>query len=203
MQMDVEQLYNIVCGLYNVEINTNARAVVTNLEEVAQNLTNYWKGTDAVIQTNNIVRVYTDLVKDFNNFAIGLVAMSHTVCEVRSVTVSNRGNVDELKPLEHVNFEIKLNEFVDNNEAIKVDYTVMGNAVSTLRQTCAIMNDIATNILDFRGKAFEMWLSGARRDEMMEVIEKLYNSLVSGVNQLELVMKSVSTAADNWQTLNI
>lgn len=199
---NVEKLYADAKRLYSSYVvggDASADTVLLDLEQAIENLKNSWKGIDAGVQINNVIRVYNAMVLVRNSLAQLAVDSSTVAANYRMIQLSNNAPVNEFVPL---TFDSKVFMTEHADAADTIDITPEANngknkldvANTNLDAFASAVNTVYYDIMD-------NWQSGPGRDSAVEAFET-FNAYVNDYKQvLAEASTSVTTALRNYGLL--
>ncbi len=191
---NVQELYISAEQLYREGVaggEASADGILSNLVQGIENLKQNWKGTDAGVRIQEVIKVHNSMVNVRNSLALLSVESSKIAVGYREIQMANGARLDTLAP---INTELKnnLGDYFDGADTIDInpDAAVGKNFI-----------DRANNALDtfeatVRTKYNEImgnWLAGSGRSEA----ESAFNTYMSNVKQYKQKLSEVSENITN------
>lgn len=186
---NVQELYISAEQLYREGVTggeVSADGILSNLVQGIENLKQNWKGTDAGVRIQEVIKVHNSMVNVRNSLALLAVESSKIAVSYREIQTANGARLDTLTP---INTELKNNlaDYFDEADTIDINQeAAVGKAFI----------DRANNALDtfeatVRKKYNEImgnWLAGSGRGEA----ESAFNAYMSNVKQYKQKLSEVS-----------
>lgn len=199
----VTNLYNDAKRLYDSYVvgsgEDSADTVLLNLGQGIETLKNSWKGIDAGVQINSVIKIYNAMVVVRNALAQLAVDSSTVAANYRAIQMSNAASMDALNPL---TFDARtvMSEYTDTADTI--DITPEANngknkidaAITNLDSFTVAVRGVYDNIMN-------NWQSGTGRDNAVQAFESFNNSVNDYKQVLAEVSTSVTTALRNYGLL--
>lgn len=200
---NVTDLYNDAKTLYDSYVvgtgDASADTVLLNLEQGIETLKNSWKGVDAGVQINSVIRVYNAMVVVRNSLAQLAVDSSTVAANYRAIQMSNAASMDALNPL---TFDARtvMSEYTDTADTIDITPEAnngknkLDTAITNLDSFTVAVRGVYDNIMN-------NWQSGTGRDNAVQAFESFNNSVNDYKQVLAEVSTSVTTALRNYGLL--
>lgn len=196
---NVQSLYESATTLYtNVVVGgeTSADLILANLNNGIENLKSNWKGKDAGIRIQEVIRVHNAMVAVRNALAQLAVDSSKIAANYREIQNANGAGMEALSTL---SFEVKTNlsDYSDTADTVNINPSAEGGKN---------LIDAANNAIDGFTSAvkakyseiMENWQSGPGRDNA----QNAFDSFISNVSQYKQTLAEVSaninTALQNY-----
>lgn len=197
---NVQQLHNDAVSLMNNVVTgsneSSADTILANLNAGIENLKINWKGKDAGVQIQSVIRIYNAMVSIRNSLAELAVDSSKIASNYREIQNSNGAGLENLGIL---SFEAKVNLSDYTDTADTIDINPEANTGKT--KIDAANNNIDTFISNVKSsytKITENWTVGTGRDKATSA----FDSFISNANQYKQVLadvsKNITTALQNY-----
>lgn len=188
---NVQQLHNDATSLMNNVVigsgEASADTILANLYSGIENLKANWKGKDAGVQIQALIRVHNAMVSMRNALAQLAVDSSKIASNYREIQNSNGAGLENLGIL---SFEAKVNlsDYTDTADTININ-----EEANTGKQRIDAANNnieaFITNVKSGYTAIKENWTAGAGRD----AAEGAFDSFLSNAAQYKQVLAEVST----------
>lgn len=186
---NVQNLHESAVALYNnVVVNGDASAdtILNNLNQGIENLKNNWKGKDAGLRIEEVIKVHNAMISVRNALASLAVDSSKVAANYREIQNANGAGLEDLTTL---SFETKTNlgdysdtaDTVDINPAAEQGKKLIDNANNSI-------DTFAGNVRVKYDEIMQNWTAGTGRDAATNAFE----SFISNVNQYKQVLSDVS-----------
>lgn len=120
---DVQELYETARTLYeNVVMSgeISADSILTKLEQATQNLKDNWKGVDAGINIEEVIKVHNEMITVRNALAVLAHDSSVVASNYREIQNANGAGRDPLPPV-IVSDKNKLEDYTDTADTIDIN----------------------------------------------------------------------------------
>ncbi len=186
---NVQNLHESAVALYNnVVVNGDASAdtILNNLNQGIENLKNNWKGKDAGLRIEEVIKVHNAMISVRNALASLAVDSSKVAANYREIQNANGAGLEDLTTL---SFETKTNlgdysdtaDTVDINPAAEQGKKLIDNANNSI-------DTFAGNVRVKYDEIMQNWTAGTGRD----AAQNAFDSFISNVNQYKQVLSDVS-----------
>lgn len=196
---NVQQLYVSATELYNnivVGGDASADTIITNLTEAIENLKQNWKGVDAGLKIQELIKVHNEMVAVRNALAQLAYDSSQVAANYREIQNTNGAMLEPLSPL---SFDTKnvLGDYSDTADTIDINPTVeIGKA-----HIDAANGDIDTFINQTSSKyqeIMENWTAGTGRESAQGAFDSFVANAKKYKETLADVSYNVSAALKNY-----
>lgn len=183
---------NVVCGTGEASADT----ILANLKAGIENLKANWKGKDAGVQIQSLIKVHNAMISVRNALAQLAVDSSKVASNYREIQNSNGAGLENLNVL---TFESKSNLADYSDTADTIDINSQANTGK--QKVDAANNNIDSfigNVKTSYNAIKENWTVGTGRDSA----EEAFSSFISNVAQYKQVLaeasSNISTALQNY-----
>lgn len=187
---NVQKLHEDAVYLYNNVVvggESSADSILNNLSQGIENLKNNWKGKDAGLRIQEVVRVHNAMVAVRNALASLAADSSKVAANYREIQIANGAGEE---PLTSLSFEVKtiLSDYSDTADTIDINSAAesgkslidsANNSIETFE--CAVKtkyDDIMSN-----------WTLGSGRENAQEA----FDSFVANVSRYKEILANVSS----------
>lgn len=186
---NVQNLHDTAVSLYNdvvVNGDASADAILNDLNQGIENLKTNWKGKDAGLRIEEVIKVHNAMVSVRNALASLSVDSSKVAANYREIQNANGAGLEDLTSL---SFETKTNlgdysdnaDTVDINPAAEQGKKFIDNANNSI-------DTFASNVRVKYDDIMQNWTAGTGRD----AAQNAFDSFISNVNQYKQVLSDVS-----------
>ena len=191
---NVQSLHESAMTLYNNVVvggDASADAILYNLNQGIENLKQNWKGKDAGLRIQEVIKVHNAMVAVRNALAQLSVDSSKVAANYREIQNANGAGLETLTSL---SFEAKTNledysdtaDTVDINPAAESGKNSIDNANNGLDTFIVAVKTKYSEIM-------ENWTAGTGRDSA----QNAFDSFVANVNKYKQTLSDVSTNITN------
>ena len=196
----VQTLHDDSFALFNnVVVGGNeysSDSIINNLGAGIANLKNTWKGKDAGVQIENVVKVYNAMVGIRETLATLAGMSSQIAANYRDIQNSNGAGLESFGIVQ-ADSKSAMEDYVDNADTINI--TAEAN-------TGKSKIDAANNCIDqftqearkYYNNIMQNWTAGSQRDELIQRFETFLSNSNSYKETLNQVSDSVTTAIRNY-----
>lgn len=187
---NVQQLHETAFDLYqNVVVNGDASAdtILNDLDEGIENLKANWKGKDAGLRIEEVIKVRNAMTEVRNVLANLAVDSSKVATYYREIQNANGAGLEDLTTL---NFETKtkLGDYTDTNDTIDINPSAE-TGKSKIDKVNSSIDSFASMVRSKYDELMQNWTSGTGRDSAQEA----FDSFLSNVNRYKEVLSEVSS----------
>lgn len=186
---NVQNLHDTAVALYNnvvVNGDASADAILNDLNQGIENLKTNWKGKDAGLRIEEVIKVHNAMVSVRNALASLAVDSSKVAANYREIQNANGAGLEDLTTL---SFETKANlgdysdnaDTVDINAAAEQGKNLIDNANNSI-------DTFAANVRNKYDEIMQNWTAGTGRDAATTA----FDTFNSNVNQYRQVLSDVS-----------
>lgn len=186
---NVQNLHDTAVSLYNdvvVNGDASADAILNDLNQGIENLKTNWKGKDAGLRIEEVIKVHNAMVSVRNALASLAVDSSKVAANYREIQNANGAGLEDLTSL---SFETKANlgdysdnaDTVDINAAAEQGKNLIDNANNSI-------DTFAANVRNKYDEIMQNWTAGTGRDAAATA----FDTFNSNVNQYRQVLSDVS-----------
>ena len=200
---NVTDLYNDAKVLYDSYVvgsgDASADTVLLNLEQGIETLKSSWRGVDAGVQINSVIRVYNAMVLVRNSLAQLAVDSSTVAANYRAIQTANSATMDELTPL---TFDARtvMSEYTDTADTIDITPEA-NNGKNKLDAANTNLDSFVVAVRGVYDNIMNNWQSGTGRDNAVSAFESFNTSVNEYKQVLAEVSTSVTTALRNYGLL--
>lgn len=186
---NVQNLHETAMTLYNNVVvggDSSADSILNNLNQGIENLKANWKGKDAGLRIQEVIRVHNAMVAVRNALASLAVDSSKVAANYREIQNANGAGMEALTTL---SYETKTNlgDYSDNSDTVDINPAA---------ETGKNFIDNANNSIDsFIGtvkvkydELMQNWTAGTGRD----AAQSAFDSFVNNANQYKQTLSEVS-----------
>ena len=185
---DAYALYtNVVKGTENF----SADGIINSLYDGIINLKNTWKGKDAGIQIQNVIKVYNSLVGIRDTLATLAAVTSQIAANYRAIQNANGAGLESFGVIVPDSRSI-LPDYVDTSDSISIIPEATEGKAKIDSASVEIERFIA-QATKYYGNIMQNWTSGSGREELVLKFE----SFLSNSNNYKEALNSVSTSIKN------
>lgn len=186
---NVQNLHESAVSLYNnvvVNGDASADAILTNLNQGIENLKNNWKGKDAGLRIEEVIKVHNAMVSVRNALASLAVDSSKVASNYREIQNANGAGLEDLTNL---SFEAKTNLGDYTDTADTIDISAAAEQGKKLIDTANNSLDTFTSNVKVKyDEIMQNWTAGTGRD----AAQNAFDSFISNANQYKQVLSDVS-----------
>lgn len=197
---NVQELYDTALALYNDNVvggESGADAILNDLVKGIDNLKENWRGTDAGVRIEEVVRVHNAMVAVRNALVQLAVDSSIVASKYREIQMANGARMDSLNPLD-LDTKATLPDYSDNADTIYImDTAALGKAhIDAANQNIA---NFENAVKAKYNELMDNWTRGTGRD----VARDAFDAFIQNVNRyrstLEEVSQNVAQALQNYE----
>ena len=196
----VTDLYNDAKRLYDSHVvgsgDASADTVLLNLGQGIDSLKNSWKGIDAGVQINSVIKIYNAMVVVRNALAQLAVDSSTVAARYRAIQQSNAASMDDLVALTKED-KIKMDEYTDVADTIDITPEAI-NGKNKIETAITCLDSFTKAVASVYGDIMNNWQAGTGRDDAVGAFESFSTSVEDYKNVLSSVSASVNTALKNY-----
>ena len=196
--VDVEELYNEACRLYNEVVCGKADTVIDNLAKSIEILKNNWEGIDAGVQINNVVDVYNAMTKIRNVLATLAKDSSFVASKYRDIQKANRAGLEDLQVLNISEEKVPLEAYSDGRDTININEEAL-NGKALLDSVNGMYDDFKSAANQSHESIMANWQAGTGRNNAEAAFEEFMKSADTYKNILADVSDSIAEAIKNYQ----
>jgi uncharacterized protein YukE len=197
---DVQELYNSSTNLYDnvvVKGDASAETMLEDLNSAITNLKENWKGADAGINIEQVIKIHNTLVKVRNDLAGLACDASKVAAHYREIQINNQATF--LPTLEGLTYTEKNNmeDYEDTADTIDIN----PEADAGRRDIEAVVNSIDTFISSVQKAHKEIldnWTQGTGRNQADESFTEFINNSQVYKKELTDVATSIANALKNY-----
>ncbi len=196
---NVQQLYYSASDLYtNIVVGGDASAdtIIHNLVDAIENLKQNWKGVDAGLKIQELIKVHNEMVAVRNALAQLAYDSSQVASNYREIQNTNGAMLEPLSPLS-IDTKNVLGDYTDNADTIDINPTAeVGRS-----HIDAANGDIDTFINQTSSKYQEImdnWTAGTGRESAQGAFDSFVANAKKYKETLADVSYNVSAALKNY-----
>lgn len=195
----VEKLHVIAKDLYGntvVSGESSADAILFNLQSGIENLKSNWKGKDAGVRIQEVIKVYNAMVKIRNDLALIAGDSTKAAIYYRELQNAAGAGMDELNVL---NYEDKtiMADYSDTADIVDINSDVLTgkNYIDTANN---LMDKFSVDVNTACEEILDTWVAGPGRDNAVKVFDEFSTSINSFKQVLSEVSANINTAVQNY-----
>ena len=196
--VNVQELYEDACKLYNDVVCGNADTVIDNLGSAIEKLKNNWEGRDAGVQINNVVDVYNAMTKIRNVLAVLAKDSSFVASKYREIQNANRAGYEDLAVLTISEEKAPKDPYSDDRDTINInsDALIGKNLLETAN---GMFDDFKVEANRYHDAIMGNWQQGTGRNNAEAAFEDFMQSADKYKSILMDVSSSIADALKNYQ----
>lgn len=197
---NVQELYDTALTLYNDDVvggEASADSILRDLVKGIDNLKENWRGTDAGVRIEEVVRVHNAMVAVRNALVQLAVDSSIVASKYRDIQMANGARMDQLSPLD-LDTKATLPDYSDNADTIYItDAAALGKSyIDNANQNIAnFENAVKTKY----NELMDNWTRGTGRDVARDAFESFIQNVNRYRETLEEVSENVAQALQNYE----
>ena len=196
---NVQELYVSAEQLYKQGVtggDSSADGIIHNLVQGIENLKQNWKGVDAGLRLQEVIKVHNSMVNVRNNLASLSIESSRIAVNYREIQMANGARLDTLQPIT-TEPKTAMGDYFDGADTVDINPEAeVGKGFI----------DSANNALDgfesfVRAKHNEImgnWLAGAGRNEAESAFESYMSNVKKYKQTLSEVSDNITSALQNY-----
>ena len=199
---NVQNLYDDAVWLNNNVViggDNSADAILSNLSRGVENLKSNWKGRDAGIRIQEVIKVYNEMAMVRDALASLAADSSAVAANYRRIQNANGAGLEELSaiPYDQTSSTSRLGDYSDNADTIDINPAVENgkNLIDTANNS---IDSFEVNVKNKYNEIMENWTAGTGRDKA----QNAFNSFISNVafykQTLSEVSANITTALQNY-----
>lgn len=197
---NVQLLHEDANGLYkNVIIGSSSHSadtIISNLASSVEILKNDWKGKDACIQIENIIKVHNAMIEIRKMLVTLAVLTSKIAADYRDIQNANGAGLDTLSALS-ADSKSLLQDYTDNTDTVNIVSEANEGKIKIDAANNAI-DDFISESKKYYNSIMQNWTSGPQREEIITGFETLLSNINNYKNTLNAVSQSIRTAISNY-----
>lgn len=190
---NVQSLHESAMSLYNelvVNGDSSADSILNNLSQGIENLKTNWKGKDAGLRIQEVVRVHNAMVSVRNALASLAVDSSKIAANYREIQNANGAGMESLTTLSYETKTV-LPDYSDNADT--VDITPSAEAGKRFIDTAnESIEAFASKVRVKYDEIMQNWTAGTGRDNA----QSAFDTFLTNVNQYKQTLSEVSSNID-------
>ena len=171
--VNVQELYDEACRLYNDVVCGKADTVIDNLNKAITILKNSWEGMDAGVQINNVVDVYNAMAKIRNVLATLAKDSSFVASKYREIQNANRAGYEDLPVLTIGAEKTALESYSDPRDTISINDEALAGK-SLLDSVNGMYDDFKTDASHSHDAIMSNWQAGTGRNNAEAAFEEVF-----------------------------
>lgn len=194
---DLDLGYSQCEELNNLSKNSGTN-LINNLSTDINNLKAHWKGTDATVHINNLIKVYDALVALVTDAKVITCNSGSAISTIQEVRRSNGGSGNIGGPLDGNAPDVTSLPIVESTSeyfcdpSARTDYTL-------LEQICSDYSSFINNFRSQKDALMSNWTAGANRENAVKVFDEFdsnsetYNKYLTDAKEnLEIAVSNLS-----------
>lgn len=198
---DIPSAYTQCEGL-NTLSSTQGEKLISSLGTDITNLKNNWKGSDATVHINNLIKVYNAMVDIVTTAKTITAKAGANIIELQRVVSSNGGGL---------NVGAALNAAAPESIAIQpVEETTEYYCSPSAKSDYAQLVEICTNFVNFKTQFSDLkkelmanWISGLNKEDAVAAFDYFDSMTDDYNNYLTSARDNLEIAINNIATLNL
>ena len=187
---NVQGLYESAMTLYNNVVvggDSSADTILYNLNQGIENLKQNWKGKDAGLRIQEVIRVYNAMVSVRNALAQFAEASSKVAANYREVQNANGAGLETLTTLS-IEVKTNLGDYSDTADTIDIN-PAAANGRNSINSANDALESFKLAVQTKYGEIMENWTAGTGRD----AAQNAFYSFVANVNKYKQTLSEVSS----------
>lgn len=196
---DVRQLHMSATDLYNdVVLNgdSSADTIITDLVDAIENLKYNWKGIDAGLKIEELIKVHNEMIIVRNALAQLAHDSSQVAANYRAIQKANGASLEELSPLS-IDSKTFLADYTDNADTIDINPEAEVGKSHIDSANAAIDPFISQTTSKYQ-EIMDNWTVGTGRESAREEFESFVANAKKYKDTLADVSENVSNALKNY-----
>lgn len=197
--LNVQNLHESAMTLYNNVVvggETSADSILNNLNNGIENLKANWKGKDAGLRIQEVIRVHNAMVAVRNALAQLAVDSSKVAANYREIQNANGAGMEALSTL---SFEVKTNlsDYSDTADTVDINPSAEGgkNLIDAANNS---LDGFTAAVKAKYSEIMENWQSGTGRENAQSAFDMFNNSVAQYKQTLAEVSANITTALQNY-----
>lgn len=196
----VQTLHDDAYALYNNVViggsEYSSDTIIANLAAGIANLKNTWKGKDAGVQIENVVRVHNAMIGIRETLATLATLTSQIAANYREIQNSNGAGLESFGTITSDSKTI-MEDYVDNADTINITPEANNGRVK-IDAANATIDQFISEAKKYYNNIMQNWTSGTQRDEIVVRFETFLSNSNSYKETLNSVSQSIRTALANY-----
>ena len=164
---DADALYrNVIIGSSSYSADT----IISNLSSSVNILKNYWKGKDAGIQIENVIRVHNAMIEIRKMLVLLATLTSKIAADYRDVQNANGAGLNTLSALSGDSKSL-LQDYSDNTDTVNITSEANEGKIKIDAANNAI-DEFISESKKYYNNIMQNWISGPQREEIVTGFEK-------------------------------
>lgn len=198
--VNVQELYNTAADLYNNIVagggTSSADSILRDLDQAVAILKQNWKGIDAGLKIQEVIKVHNEMVVVRNALAQLAFDSSKVASQYREIQVANGAPLEGLSP---VNISPKRNLDDYSDTADTIDINPEAEQGKNLIDSANMGLDSFLEIVSRRyAEIMDNWLMGTGRDVAQGAFDDFVSNAKKYKNTLFDVSQSIKSALNNY-----
>lgn len=198
--INVQELYNTASDLYNNVVSgggtSSADSILRDLEQAVLILKDNWKGIDAGLKIQEVIKVHNEMVVVRNALAQLAFDSSKVAANYREIQITNGAPLEGLSPV-NISHKSNLDDYSDSQDTIDINpeaehgKNLIDNANMGIDGFLDIVSRRYAEIMD-------NWLVGTGRDAAQGAFDEFVSNAKKYKNTLFDVSQSIKAALNNY-----
>lgn len=197
----VQVLHDDAYALYNSVVigagEYSADTIIGNLGNGIEILKNYWKGKDAGVQIENVVKVYNAMIGIRGTLVSLAMITSKIAADYRDVQNANGAGLEAYGTIVADNKSL-MQDYVDNADTINISAEA-NEGKSKIDTAVASMDQFILESKKYYDSIMQNWTVGPQREEIVAKFETFISNTNRYKETLNTVSQSIRTALSNYQ----
>ena len=197
---DVQELYTSSTDLYDnvvVKGDSSAETMLEDLNSAITNLKENWKGADAGINIEQVIKIYNTLVKVRNDLAGLSCDASKVAAHYREIQINNQATfLPTLEGLTSVE-KNKMEDYEDTADTIDINPEAE-QGKKDIESVVGAIDTFINNVEKGHKAILDNWTQGTGRDQADESFTEFINNANVYKKELTDVATSIANALKNY-----
>jgi len=197
---NVQKFHDDVFMLKNSVVSNgdaSADVIIENLFKGIENLKVNWKGKDAGVRINEVIKVYNAMV-DVRNALDSLAADSSIVASnYREIQNANGAGLETFGTL-HADMKPKLGEYTDNADTIDINPDAL-NGKNSIDMANSAIEQFETLVKEKYQDIMDNWMAGTGRDKAQQAFDNFNNNVAQYRQILSDASTKIKNALENYK----
>ena len=196
----VQVLHDDAYALYNNVVigagEYSADTIIGNLGSGIEILKNFWKGKDAGVQIENVVKVYNAMIGIRETLVTLAMLTSKIAADYRDIQNANGAGLEAYATIVADNKSV-IPDYVDNADTINISAEANEGKVKIDNASTA-MDQFILEAKKYYDSIMQNWTVGPQREEIINKIEAFISNANRYKETLNTVSQSIKTALSNY-----
>lgn len=196
----VQVLHDDAYALYNNVVigagEYSADTIIGNLGSGIEILKNFWKGKDAGVQIENVVKVYNAMIGIRETLVTLAMLTSKIAADYRDIQNANGAGLEAYATIVADNKSV-IPDYVDNADTINISAEANEGKVK-IDNASTVMDQFILEAKKYYDSIMQNWTVGPQREEIINKFEAFISNANRYKETLNTVSQSIKTALSNY-----